>query len=205
MAAAKSTPVNNNPSAFHISQNRVEYNPQRKNNFILVINFEDDLLRVGSDEGTTDASSIITASEAQNQVILTLRSCNTPNVALGEIPVYRGNSVIKFAGKPTFEDIQFEAYDYIGANIKDTLLAWQNQAYNSKYDYIGGAKSYKKHCQLIQQTPNGTMVRYWDIEGAWPKNVEPGDYDYTSEDQQTVSCTLAIDWAEMHTPEEFTV
>ncbi len=201
----KSTPTANNPSAYHISQNKVEYNPQRKNNFILVVNFEDDLPRVGSDDGTTNSEDIISASEAQNQVILTLRSCTTPNVTLGNLPVNRGNSVIKFAGKPEFGDITFEAYDYIGANIKDTLLAWQNLAYNSKYDYIGNARGYKKHCQLIQQTPNGTMVRYWDIEGAWPKSVEPGDYDYTSEDQQTVSCTLSIDWAEMHTPEDFTV
>ena len=201
----KSTPAANNPSAYHISQNKVEYNPQRKSNFILVIDFENDLPRVGSDEGTTDASSIISADEAQKQVVLFLKSCDTPNVSLGEMSVDRGNSVIKFAGKPTFSDISFVAYDFIGANIKDTLLAWQNLAYNSKYDYIGNARGYKKHCQLIQQTPNGTMVRYWDIEGAWPKNVEPGDYDYSSEDQQDVSCTLAIDWAEMHTPEDFTV
>ena len=201
----KSTPTANNPSAYHIAQNKVEYNPQRKNNFILVIDFGDDLPRVGSDDGTTDPASIITASEAQNQVILTLRECDTPSVSVGEIPVSRGNSVIKFAGKPTFGDMGFTAYDYIGANIKDTLLAWQNQVYNSKYDYTGNAKSYKKHCQLIQQTPNGTMVRYWDIEGAWPKEVKPDNFDYTSEDQQTVSCTLAIDWAEMHTPEDFTV
>ena len=201
----KSTPTANNPSAYHIAQNKVEYNPQRRNNFILVIDFGNDLPRVGSDEGTTDPASIITASEAQNQVILTLRECDTPSVSVNDIQVSRGNSVIKFAGKPTFGDMSFTAYDYIGANIKDTLLAWQNQVYNSKYDYTGNAKSYKKHCQLIQQTPNGTMVRYWDIEGAWPKEVKPDGFDYTSEDQQTVSCTLAIDWAEMHTPEDFTV
>ena len=203
MATSKPTPGANNYSAFHIAQNKVELNPQRKSNFALQIDFDDDLLRVGVNEDTTDEADIIASDYAQNQILLTLKSCSVPTVSLGQITINRGNSNIKFAGKPTFDSISFEAYDYIGSNIKDTLLAWQNQAYNSKYDYIGNAKSYKKHCQLMQLTPNGTLVRYWDIDGAWPMQVEPGDYDATSDGEQTVSCTLSIDWAEMHTPDDF--
>lgn len=202
---ANQTPLTNNPSAYHISQNKVEYNPQRKANFTLIIDFgEDPLLRVGSDLGSTEDEDLIRPEVAQNQVILALKSCDTPNVNLGDVQISRGNSVIKYAGKPTFDDMSFVAYDYIGGEVKDVLLAWQNQAYNSKYDFIGNAKSYKKHAQLLQLTPNGTMVKYWDIEGCWPKTVEPGDYDYTADEAQEVNCTLSIDWAEMHPADDFT-
>ncbi len=199
------TPNSNNYSAYHISQNTVEYNPQRKNNFMLIVDFSDDMLRVGSDENSTEVSDIITALDAQKQLILSLRTCSTPKVSQGKLTISRGNSVIKFAGKPEFADLTFEVYDYIGGQVKDALLAWQNLSYNSKYDYIGTARRYKKHAQLLQLTPDGTLVRYWEIEGMWLTEVTPGDYDYTADDVQTVSCTAAIDWAEMHMPDEMTV
>lgn len=199
--ANKPTPNANNYSAFHIAQNKVEYNPQRKDNFMLIVDFGDDMLRVGAREGSTDAQDIIKALDAQNQLILTLKSCSTPKVNQSTININRGNSVIKFAGKPTFSDMTFEAYDYIGSFVKDALLAWQNQSYNTTYDYIGNAKTYKKHAQLLQLTPNGTLVRYWDIEGMWLTEVTPGDYDFSQDSEQSVSCTASIDWAEMHLPD----
>ena len=199
--ANKPTPSNNNYSAYHIAQNKVEYNPQRKDNFMLIVDFGDDMLRAGAREDSTDEQDIIRALDAQNQLILTLKTCSTPKVSQGIININRGNSVIKFAGKPTFADMTFTVYDYIGSYVKDALLAWQNQSYNTKYDYIGNAKSYKKHAQLLQLTPNGTMVRYWDIEGMWLTEVTPGDYDFSQDGEQDVSCTAAIDWAEMHLPD----
>ena len=199
--ANKPIPSDNNYSAYHIAQNKVEYNPQRKDNFMLIVDFGADLLRAGAREDSTDSRDIITALDAQNQLILTLKSCSTPKVSQGVVNINRGNSVIKFAGKPSFADMTFEAYDYIGSNVKDALLAWQNQSYNTAYDYVGSAKSYKKHAQLQQLTPNGTLVRYWDIEGMWLSEVTPGDYDFGTDDAQTVSCTAPIDWAEMHLPD----
>lgn len=192
-----------NRGAYHIANNKVEYNPQRKDNFTLVVTGIDDLLRVGSRDGSTDSKDKMT--DGQEEIMLTLKSCGTPQFSQGEITVNRGNSVIKFAGKPTFADISFSAYDYIGSHIKDILLAWQQLSYNSKYDYVGNARSYKKNCQLLQLTPDGTLVRYWDIKGAWLKDVKPGDFDCTSDDAQTVDATLVYDWAELRMPDDYTV
>ncbi len=192
-----------NRGAYHIANNKVEYNPQRKDNFTLVVTGIDDLLRVGSRDGSTEAKDRMT--DGQEQIMLALKNCGTPQFSQGSITVNRGNSVIKFAGKPEFQDISFSAYDYIGSNIKDILLAWQQLSYNSKYDYVGNAKSYKKNCQLLQLTPDGTLVRYWDIKGAWLKDVKPGDFDYSSDDAQTVDATLVYDWAELRMPDDYTV
>ena len=179
--------------AYHISNNTVEYNPQRKNNFTLIIQGLDNLPRVGSVD-----SSLGDLGEAD-----IIRTGDVPQFTQSPINVNRGNSTIKFPGKPSFNDINIEAYDYIGSNVKDTLLAWQNLCWNSKYDYVGNAWSYKKDCQLLQLTPTGDIVRYWDIKGAWIQSVQPGNFSVDDGDAaQTVSATITYDWAEMHLPDD---
>lgn len=108
--------------AYHISNNTVEYNPVRRSNFSLVVPGLKNILRVGAADGSTDAADII--ADGQAELILALKSCDIPSVEISKTEINRGNSKIKFAGKPTFSDISIEAYDYIGADVKDTLLAW---------------------------------------------------------------------------------
>lgn len=191
--------------AYHIATNAVEYNPQRKNNFSLVVQGLTNLARLGSIDpslGTLGEEDII--ANGQEQLILALRSTDVPTVTQNPIEINRGNSTIKFAGKPSFNTLNMEFYDYIGSDVKDTLLAWQHLSYNRDYDYTGNAASYKKDCQLLQLTPKGEIVRYWDIKGAWLQTVEPGNFSMDSGDEaQTVSATLCYDWAEMHTPDDY--
>lgn len=187
--------------AYHIANNKVEYNPQRKSNFTLIVNGLDDIKRVGAADD--DRRNVI--KDAQNQIILALKSSDVPKVAIGKSEIKRGNSTIKFAGKPTFDDITFVAYDYMGSDVKDTLLAWQNLAYNTRYDYIGNASAYKKSAQLIEYTPNAEMVRYWDITGAWLSNVEADSFEVDDDGVVTVKATMVFDWAEMHLPDDYTV
>lgn len=191
--------------AYHISNNTVEYNPQRKNNFTLIVNGLNNLPRVGSvDSSLGDLGVNDYIEDGQSQLILALRTCDTPQVTQNPIPVNRGNSTIKFAGKPSFNDINIEAYDFIGSNVKDTLLAWQNLSYNTKYDYVGNAWSYKKDCQLLQLDPVGNLIRYWEIKGAWLQSVTPGNFSVDDGDTaQTVSATISYDWAELHLPDEY--
>ena len=193
--------------AYHISNNTVEYNPQRKNNFTLIIQGLDNLPRVGSvDSSLGDLGEADIIQNGQEQIVLALRTSDTPQITQNEIAVNRGNSTIKFPGKPSFNDINIEAYDFIGSDVKDTLLAWQNLCYNTKYDYVGNARSYKKDCQLLQLTPTGDIVRYWDIKGAWVSNVAPGNFSVDDGDAaQTVTATLKYDWAEMHLPDELLI
>ena len=191
--------------AYHISNNTVEYNPQRKNNFTLIVNGLNNLPRVGSvDSSLGDLGVNDYIEDGQNQLILALKSSDTPQITQNPITINRGNSTIKFAGKPSFNDINIEAYDFIGSNVKDTLLAWQNLSYNTKYDYVGNAWSYKKDCQLLQLDPVGNLIRYWEIKGAWLQSVTPGNFSVDDGDTaQTVSATISYDWAELHLPDEY--
>ncbi len=185
--------------AYHIANNQREYNPQRKNNFTLVIHDLEGLVRVGAEPNSTNAADII--ANAQEEIILSLKSSQTPGFSQDKIVIPRGNSEIKFAGKPKFKDIEIVVYDYIGSNAKDTLLAWQQLNYNSKYDYIGSAASYKKNCTLYEYAPDGREVRHWDIRGAWATEVNPDNFDYEDGGVATISATLSMDWAELSLPD----
>lgn len=193
--------------AYHISNNAHEYNPQRKNNFTLVVNGLANIPRVGSvDSSLGDLGPVDLIANGQEQLILGLLSTDTPQISQNPIEINRGNSTIKFPGKPTFNTLNMTFYDYIGSDVKDTLMAWQNLSYNLKYDYVGNASSYKKDCQLLQLTPDGTLVRYWEIKGAWLQNVTPGDFNMNSGDEaQTVNAELCYDWAQLHLPDDYTL
>lgn len=192
--------IENNYGAYNIANNTVEYNPQRLNNFNLVIEDIDGILRTGSIEGSTSAEDII--RNAQEEVMIALRSCDPPNVSQNKINIQKGNSTIKFPGKPEFADINLSFYDFIGSNAKDVFLAWQNLSYNRRYDYIGNKSSYKKNCTLYEFTPAGEVVRYWEIKGAWPTSVQLPTFDATSDEEAVINATLSIDWADMHMPDE---
>lgn len=191
--------------AYHIANNRVELNPQRRNNFTLVITDIDGILRVGADmQDPQDEDRI---ANAQNEIIISLKSCTIPKYSVSKQPISRGNSVIKFAGKPTFDDVTLEAYDYMGSDVKDTFMAWLNLCYNTTFDFVGSVSntdrvaSYKKSCTLIEETPDGTPVHIWEIRGAFPLSVSSSDKDAEADDVSTVSVTLSIDWAEMKKPD----
>lgn len=192
--------VNINYSAYNIANNTIEYNPQRVNVFNLVVEDIDGILRTGSIEGSTNPADIL--SNAQQEIMIGLKTCQVPQVTQTKIDIHKGNSVIKFPGKPEFGDIRLTAYDYMGSNVKDVFYAWQNLCYNRRYDYIGNKSSYKKNCTLYECAPNGQVIRYWEIKGAWPTSVSVSDFDTTSDNEAEVDVTLSIDWADMHTPDE---
>ena len=192
--------IENNYGAYNIANNTIEYNPQRVNNFNLVVKDIDNLLRAGSVLTSTNEADRI--KNAQEEIMIALRSCEVPSVSQNQILIQKGNSTIKFPGKPTFADIRLTAYDLMGSNAKDTFYAWQDLGYNRKYDFIGNKSQYKKNCTLYEFTPSGEVVRYWDIRGAWPTTVTVTGFDSTSDEEAIIDVTLSIDWAEMHLPDE---
>ena len=184
--------------AYHIANNETELNPQRKNNFVLIVHGLETLCRVGADNTSRDY-----IKSAQEDIILGMKKCDTPKKTLGKISIHRGNSQTHYAGKPSWADMNFECYDYIGSNIKDTLEGWFNQSYNSRYDYIGKASQYKKKCELLEKSPDGELIRYWEIQGAFLTAVDEGSRDMDTDDIATISCTMSIDWAELKLPDDY--
>ena len=182
---------------YHLSDNTNFYEPQRTNNFEFVITDIDGIMRAGM-EGN-EASNIRTIKNAQEIIRLSVVSSSVPHFDQNVIEIRRGNSVLKYAGTPTFQSGSLVINDYIGADSKSVLQAWQNLSYNVKTEKVGLASEYKKDCFLIEYSPDYQVVRQWRLHGCWISGLQEDQYSNESNQKKSISATIQYDRAEVDT------
>lgn len=191
-------PELNQYGAYHLSDNADLYEVMRDNNFEFIVTDIDNLVRVGGD--ATDSNDIIT--NAQNTLKFSVNRASIPMFTQDIITINRGNSVMKAAGKPNFADGSIEVHDYIGADTKSVLMAWQNLSYNVLTERVGRMSDYKKTCYLIEYTPDYRIVRTWKIYGAWVSGLSEGEFNMDDGNKKTITATITFDKAVMELPDE---
>lgn len=190
-------PQDNTYGTYHLADNPALYDPMRNNTFEFVVTGLDKLLRVGAD-GSEENAYI---TNAQEVLRLSVDSASIPMFTQEVIPVKRGNSTIKFAGTPSFASGSLVVNDWIGADSKSALMAWQNLSYNVKTDRVGNAADYKKDCWLIEYTPDYTkQVRQWQLKGCFISGLSEDAYSMSSDSKKTISATIEYDRAIMSLP-----
>ena len=144
---------------YHLADNPAQYQPAVSNNFRFIVYGINNMLRAGTiDDYVTNGQEIIDFS---------VRSAFVPSFSQAAVSVNRGNSQIHFAGSPTFNTGNVVIYDYIGADGKSVLQAWQAQQYDVQRDvvYRVATTGYKKNCHLLEYTTENKLVRYWELQG----------------------------------------
>lgn len=191
-------PQDNTYGTYHLADNPALYDPMRNNTFEFVVTGLDKLLRVGAD-GSEENAYI---TNAQEVLRLSVDSASIPMFTQEVIPVKRGNSTIKFAGTPSFASGSLVVNDWIGADSKSALMAWQNLSYNVKTDRVGNAADYKKDCWLIEYTPDYTkQVRQWQLKGCFISGLSEDAYSMSSDGKKTINATIEYDRAIMSLPD----
>ena len=191
---------------YHLAANMDLYEVQRKNNFEFIISFADgthneDLLRAGVLENEATASDYINVDRAQEIVRLSVVTSSVPHFSQNTIEIKRGNSTMKLAGAPTFSAGSFEVNDYIGADTKSVLMAWQALSYNVRTEKVGKAKDYKRNCTLVELTPDNEVVRYWELSGCWISELSESGKSVDDDGKQTITATIQYDRAIPHLPD----
>jgi hypothetical protein len=183
--------TDNQIGTYYLADNPELYEVQRDNNFEFVVEGLDRLLRAGA-TGDDDSDYITNGQE-----VLRFSTVSTfiPTFELGTIEIKRGNNTMKAAGVPTFQAGQFAINDYIGADSKSVLFAWQALAYNVKTEKVGRMSAYKKDCTLLEYTPDYKLVRAWKLKGCWVSNVNQTDYNMENSGKKTVTATIQYDKA----------
>ena len=180
---------------YHLADNPQLFEVQRNNNFEFVVTDIDGILRAGAN-GTEKNAYI---NNAQEMLRLSVTKSFIPHFTQEVVPIKRGNTTLKYAGVPTFGEGSLEFNDFIGADVKAILMAWQNMSCNIQTEKVGSldVTPYKKTCYLIEYTPDYRKVRTWKIYGCWISALSEGEY--TSEDGQkhNISCTIQYDRAEI--------
>lgn len=180
---------------YHLADNPQLFEIQRNNNFEFIVTDIDGILRAGAN-GTEKNATI---SNAQEMLRLSVTKAFVPHFTQEVVNIKRGNTTLKYAGVPTFGEGSLDFNDFIGADVKSILMAWQNMSCNIQTEKVGSldVTPYKKNCYLIEYTPDYRKIRTWKIYGCWISSLSEGEY--TSEDGQKhqISCTIQYDRAEI--------
>lgn len=180
---------------YHLADNPQLFEVQRQNNFEFVVTDIDGILRAGA-LGTEKNATI---NNAQEMLRLAVTKAFVPHFTQEVVNIKRGNSTLKYAGVPTFSEGSLDFNDFIGADVKSILKAWQNLSYNVRTEKVGAldVTNYKKDCYLIEYTPDYRKVRTWRLYGCWISALSEGEYTADSGDKHQISCTIQYDRAEI--------
>ena len=186
--------INKALSTYHLSTGiERTWQPAKKNFFEFVVEDLGDLLKPGVEAELAEDSDYIT--NGQEVIRLTVHETSVPHFELATLSIRKGNSVVKYAGVPTFNEGTLVCTDMIGAQSKAVLEAWQNLAYNVVTDKGGRAVNYKHNATLIEYTADHVRVRSWKLIGCWISNITEENYNQETDDIQRVTCTIQYDRA----------
>ena len=188
---------------YHLADNPDLFEVQRSNNFEFVVTDIDDLVRAGT-RGDEAGSRI---KNGQEMLRLSIISAFVPHFTPEVVAIKRGNSTLKYAGVPTFNNGTITFNDFIGARVKDILKAWQNLSYQVETEKVGSVdnpffgKPYKRDCYLIEYTPDYRKVRTWRLYGCWISSLSEGAYSAEDGGKHQIDCTIEYDRAVIDTSE----
>lgn len=186
--------INDGLSTYHLSTGTHRaYQPAKGNFFEFIVEDLGDLLKPGVEEELAQDSDYIT--NGQEVIRLTISKAGIPHFSLNDIEVRKGNSVVHYAGVPTFEETSIIVDDMIGAQSKAVLEAWQNRAYNVVTDKGGRAIDYKRNATMIEYTSDHVRVRSWKLIGCYIRDISEDDYDKEVDDLRRVTATVRYDRA----------
>lgn len=188
---------NDSHGVYRLADNPNLYEIQRSNNFEFVVTDIDNIIRAGMQE--SDSNSKI--ANAQEVLRLSVSEAAVPHFSQSPIEVKRGNNSMYFAGTPQFESGNFQYTDYIGADTKAILMAWQNLSYNVGTEKVGLITDYKKDAYLIEYTPDWQKVRQWVLKGCWITSLSEGSYSFDDANKRSITAQIRYDYAYVDTSE----
>ena len=179
---------------YHIADNPQAFQPMRSNNFRFLVYGLDRLLVVGGDED--DDSDYI--KNAQEVIDFSVVSFDAPNFQQQSVDIRRGNSMVRYAGVPSWNQGNLVINDYAGVNSKSILQAWQALSYDVVNDTIPSAEHYKRDAVVMEYLPDNTLVRYWELKGCWVSSLSETGFNNEDANKKTVTAQITYDRAIPH-------
>lgn len=178
---------------YHLADNPNLYEVQRTNNYEFIIDPSINGIEKADGEGSI--------ANAQELIRLGVTSASIPHFTQQPIEVKRGNSTLKYAGVPTFDSGTITCNDYIGAEVKEVLMAWQNLSYNVTTEKVGLAADYKKDCILVEYSPDYQVMRTWKMYGCWISGLSEDNFDSETNNKKKITVTIQYDKGVLEAPE----
>ena len=175
--------------SYHFSANKSVYEIQRGNNFEFVIDSRlNNLVAYGMESKTFP--------NAQEYIRLSVSAASVPHYNQSVIEVRRGNTAVKYAGPMSWGSGTLQCYDFIGAETKDILMAWQAKSGNPLYQTVAQQAEYKMDATLIEYTPDySEKVRVWKLDGCWISSISEDNFSQDASGARTITCQIEYDRA----------
>jgi len=166
------------------STNRT-FEPQRQNNSLVFLTGLAGKLASGNFASNPDTESVIA---------LSIDSFPAPKQSNNIIEVPWNNMRIKFAGAMVFEDMDVTLKDFVDVETAKLLNQWRLCCANPANGAVGFACTYKLNsCFVVLYGPDGSMPRYYQLDGVWLSRLDAGDIDHASDDYLRIIATLTVD------------
>ena len=170
------------------------FEPQRTNNFEMSISGLSNLKPAGGGDYSAKVRAML--NNMSDDLILSIKNGFTPKENISVLTVPYGNSEVKFAGRPSYDEGSIIWNDYYDKDIELLLKAWQMAAYNPQNGAVGDAKNYKLNAIMTMYSPGYTVARQWNIHGCWLASVNGDDMGNENNSIRTLSAQFVYDWAE---------
>ena len=124
-----------------------------------------------------------------------IRTTGRPSVTFGEVVLDHINVKRKLKGKANWENITMDLYDPVTPSGAQAVMEWVRLSHESVTGRDGYSDFYKKDIRFNALGPVGDVVEEWICKGAYCKQANFGDMDWTSDTPANITMTIRMDYA----------
>jgi phage tail-like protein len=122
------------------------------------------------------------------------QKCSELSVEVANVQYSEGGALIpnKSPGRLTFADVTLER----GATQDQDLFDWMQQVADASANAGLNEPEFKRNLDIVQQDRDGSELRRWRLNNAWPVKFVAGDWDNEADENVIESVTLTYDFFE---------
>lgn len=186
-------PLDSTYGAYHLADHPELYESARNNTFRFILNPAlDTLIPAGLDENLVTENDYL--KDSAEKLSCSVITSSIPHFEIAPITIKRGNSQVQFAGSISWKAGSIKLNDFVGARVKDIIMAWQALAYDILNDTVALASNYKFDCTLVEYNPDmSKKVREWTLKGCWISAIDEAEFDTQNHEERTFTATLQYD------------
>ena len=123
------------------------------------------------------------------------QKCSELSVEVANVQYYEGGSLIanKSPGRLTFADVTLER----GATTDLDMFNWFSVVVNTASGLGTVEPEFKRNLDIVQQDRDGSTLRRWSLNSAWPIKFVAGEWDNEADENVIESLTLAYDFFDL--------
>ena len=160
----------------HLAQARGKFNPQKKNMAMLEWHI-DGLVQGG-----------------QEPIMLGVQSCNIPGRSVGRGEITYLNRTIFYPTRPEpLQEVTMTLRDYHDVGVRRTIERLFALVYNEETGTMQIPANIKSQATFILLREDDSNGRTYLLDGVWPMNGPPLEFDFSDGEQFTWEQRLSVD------------